>query len=169
MEVSNSHKEGSFFRCASMCMDGRRNYDYEYFQRMIDRHDRMNSEVVGCIITGMSELNKDDSSRDGGFMPSLRDRGQSDWSSDHNTNSYGDDDMHDDGEWWGYKELTLKQIISGVHDGMFLASGTPTLYAFSFHGYAKHVLLQIFQEYSYQSISQGIFARPRNEFVFSPA
>ena len=34
-------------------------------------------------------------------------------------------------------ELTLKQIISGVHDGMFLASGTPTLYTFSLHGYAK--------------------------------
>ena len=45
--------------------------------------------------------------------------------------------MYDDGEWWGYKEQTLKEIISGTHDGMFIASGTPTLYAFSLHGYAK--------------------------------
>ena len=70
-------------------------------------------------------------------MSSLRHRGQSDWSSDDNTDSYGDDDMYDDGKWWGYKELTLKQIISGVHDSMSLASGTQTLNAFSLHGYAK--------------------------------
>ena len=31
----------------------------------------------------------------------------------------------------------MKQIISGVHDEMFLTSGTPTLYAFSLHGYAN--------------------------------
>ena len=132
-----SHKEGSFFRCAFMYMDGRWNYDHEYFQRMINRHGRMNAEVVGCIITGISELNKDDSSSDGGSMPSLQDRCQSDWSSDDDTDSYGDNDMYDDGEWWRYKEQTLKQIISGTHDGMFLAIGTPTLYAFSLHGHAK--------------------------------
>ena len=51
--------------------------------------------------------------------------------------------MYDDGEWWGYKELTLKQIISGVHDGMFLTSGTPTLYAFNLHGYAKVLTVDI--------------------------
>ena len=68
-----SHKEGSFFKCASMYMDGRWNYDHKYFQRMIDRHGRMNAEVVGCIITGMSELNKDDSYSDDGSMPSLQD------------------------------------------------------------------------------------------------
>ena len=75
---------------------------------MIDRHDRMNAEVVGCIITGMSELNKNDSSSDGSSMPGLLDRGQSDWSSDNDTDSYDDDDMYDDGECWGYKEQTLK-------------------------------------------------------------
>ena len=31
----------------------------------------------------------------------------------------------------------MKQIISDTHDGMFLASGTPTLYAFSLHRHAK--------------------------------
>ena len=118
-------------------MDGRWNYDHEYFQRMIDRQRRMNAEVVGCIITGMSKLNKDGSSSDGSSMSSLQDGGQSDWSSDDDTDSYGDDDMYDDGEWWGYKELTLEQIISGVHNGRFLASSTPTLYAFSLYGYAK--------------------------------
>ena len=70
---------------------------------MIDRHDRMNAEVVGCIITGMSELNKDDSSSDGGSIPSLQDGGQSDWSSDNDTDSYGEDGMYDDKRWWGYK------------------------------------------------------------------
>ena len=85
----------------------------------------------------MSELNKDNSTSDDGSMPSLQDGCQSDWSSDDDTDSYDNDDMHDDGEWWGYKEQILKQIISGTHDGMFLASSTPTLYAFSLHGYAK--------------------------------
>ena len=97
----------------------------------------MNSEVFGCIITSMSELDKDDSSNDGSPMPSLWLRGQSDWSSDDDTDSYGDNDMYDDGEWWGYKEQTLKQIISGTSDGISLASDTPTLYTFSLHGHAK--------------------------------
>ena len=132
-----SHKEGSFFRCASMYMDGSWNYDHKYYQRMIDRHGRMNAEVVGYIMTDMSELNKDDSSSDGGSTPGLQEGDQSDWSSNDDTDSYGDNDMYDDEEWWGYKEQTLKQIISGTHDGMFLASDTPTLYAFSFHRYAK--------------------------------
>ena len=104
---------------------------------MIDRHGRMNAEVVGCIITGMSELNKDDSSSDGNSMPGLRDRGQSDSSSGDDTDSYGDDGMYDDGEWWGCKEQTLKQIISGTHNGVFLTSGTPTLYTFSLHGHEE--------------------------------
>ena len=103
-----SHKEESFFRCASMYMDGRWNYDHEYFQRMIDRRGRMIAEVVGYIITGMFELNKDDSSSDGSSMPGLQDRGQSDLSSGDDTDSYGEDDMYDDGECWGCKEQTLK-------------------------------------------------------------
>ena len=94
-----SHKEGSFFRCASMYnMDGRWNYDHEYFQRMIDRHFRMNAEVVGCIITGMSELNKYDLSSDRRSIPSLQNGGRSDWSSNNDTDSYGDNNMYDNGE-----------------------------------------------------------------------
>ena len=64
-----SHKEGSFFRCDSMYKDGRWNYDHKHFQRMINRHCRMNAEVVGCIISGLSEFNKDDSSSDGNSIP----------------------------------------------------------------------------------------------------
>ena len=63
--------EGSFYRCALMYMDGRWNYNHEYYYRMIDRDRRINVEVVGCIITKMSELNKDDSSSGNGSMPSL--------------------------------------------------------------------------------------------------
>ena len=80
-----------------MYMDGRWNYDHEYFQRMIDRHDRMNAEVVGCIITGMPKLNNDDSSSNGSSKPGLHDRGQSDLSSGDDTDSHGEDDMYVDG------------------------------------------------------------------------
>ena len=131
------HKEWSFFRCASMYMDGRWNYNHKHFQRMIDRDSRINAEVVGCIITRMSELNKDDSSRDGGSMPSLQDQDQNNWSSNNDTDSYGDFGMYDDGEWWGYKARALKQIISRTHGDVFLASDTPTLYVFSLNGYTK--------------------------------
>ena len=110
---------------------------------MIDRHGRMSAEVVCCIITGMSELNKDDSSSDGSSIPDLQDRGQSDLSSGDNTDSYGEDEMYDDGESWGYKEQTLKQIIISTSDGIFLAIDTPTLYALSLHGHAKVLTIDI--------------------------
>ena len=71
---------------------------------MIDRHDRMNAEVVGCIITGMSELNKDDLSSDGSSLPGLQDRARSDPSSSDDTGSYCKDNLYDDGEPWGCKE-----------------------------------------------------------------
>ena len=104
---------------------------------MIDRHGRMNAEVVDCIITGMSELNKDDSSSEGSSMPGLQDRARSNLSSSDDTGSCGENDLYDDGECWGSKEQTLKKIISGTSDGMSLASETPTLCAFSLHGHAK--------------------------------
>ena len=66
---------------------------------MIDRHGRMNAKVVGCIITGMSELNKDDSSSDIGSMPGLQYRTRSDSSSSDDTDSYGENDLYDDREW----------------------------------------------------------------------
>ena len=60
--------------------------------------------MVGCIITDMSELNKDDSYSDNGSIPSLQDGCQNDLSSNDDTDSYDDDDIYDDGEWWEYKE-----------------------------------------------------------------
>ena len=95
----------------------------------------------------MSEINKDDSSSDGGSMPGLQNRGQSNLYSGDNTNSNGDNDMYDDGEWWEHKERTLKQIISGTSDGTSLASDTPTLYAFSLYGHAKVLTADILGAY----------------------
>ena len=131
----------------------------------------------------MSELNKDDSSSDGGSKPSLQEGEQSDWSSNDDTDSYGDDDMFDDGEWWGYKEQTLKQIISSTNDGMFLAIDTLICMHSVCTGMQKF-LLQISEEHSFQSIGQlipkqrwiiystmelRIFVRPGIDFIFLPA
>ena len=69
-----SHQESSFYRSASMHMDFRWSYDREYFQRMIERQSKLDDEVVGCIISGMSVLNIDDSSSEDGSMPSLQER-----------------------------------------------------------------------------------------------
>ena len=96
----------------------------------------MNPEVIGGIITNMSKLIKDDSSSDGGSMPGLQERAREDSSSDDDTNSYSDDGIYEDEELWGYKALTLKQIIGGTPGGMF-PNNIPTLYAFSWHGYAN--------------------------------
>ena len=85
----------------------------------------------------MSVLNMDDSSSEDGSMPGLQERARSDSSSSDGTDSYGENDLYEDGESWGCKEQTLKQIISGASGGMSLAIDTPTLYAFSLHGHAK--------------------------------
>ena len=69
-------------------------------------------------------------------MPHLAPRVQEDSSSDEDTGSHNEDGIYDDGEPWGYKSLTLSQIIGGNSDGLFLPS-RPTLYAFSLHGYSQ--------------------------------
>ena len=89
-------------------MNGRWYYNHEYFQRMIDRENRTNAEVVGCIITGISELNNDNFSSDSGTIPNLQDRSQDDWLSNNGTDSYDEDGMYNDVECWGYKARTLK-------------------------------------------------------------
>ena len=91
----------------------------------------------------MSELDKDYLSSDGSSMPGLQDRDQSGSSSSDGTDSYGNDDLCDDRECWGYKEPTLKQIISGTSEGTSLAIDTPTLYALSLHGHAKVLIADI--------------------------
>ena len=96
----------------------------------------MNPEVLGAIITNMSELIKDDLSSDGGLMPGLQERAKEDLFSDDETDSYDDDEIYENGEPRGYKALTLKQIIGRTPGGMF-PNSIPTLYAFSWYGYAK--------------------------------
>ena len=66
----------------------------------------------------------------------LQERAREDSFSDEATNSCGKDSIYDNGKPWGYKALTLKQIIGGKPVGMF-PSNIPTLYAFSLHGYAQ--------------------------------
>ena len=85
----------------------------------------------------MSVLNIDDSSSEDGSMPGLQERARSDSSSSDGTDALGGNDLYEDGEPWGYKEQTLKQIISGASVGLSLATDMPTLYAFSLHGHAK--------------------------------
>ena len=69
-------------------------------------------------------------------MPGLQERGREDSSSNDATNSYDDHGIYDNGESWGYKALTLRQIIGGTPGGMF-PNNLPTWYAFSWHGYAQ--------------------------------
>ena len=91
------HKQGSFYRCTLMYMDEQWRYDHEYFQQMIKQDKRMNPEVIGTIITNMSELIKDNSSSEGGSMPGLQERTRENLSSNDETNSCDDDDDDDDG------------------------------------------------------------------------
>ena len=59
-----------------------------------------------------------------------------DSSSNNNTDSYGEDGIYDDAESWGYKALTLGQIIGGKSGGMFPINRL-TLHAYSWHWYAR--------------------------------
>ena len=95
---------------------------------MIERQSRIDDEVVGCVISGMSVLNNDDSSSKDGSMPGLQERARSDSSSSgDDTGSLCGSKLYPDGEPWGCQEKTLKQIISGTSSGLSLASDTPTL------------------------------------------
>ena len=136
-------------------MNSRWDYDHEYFQRMIEWEQRVDIEAIGAIITNLRVVVHNDSSSDEGSMPDLQERAREDssWSegasmpplqerakedssSDDDTDSYGEDGIYDDGEPWGYKALTLSQIIGGNSGDLFSAN-RPTLYAFSLHGYAR--------------------------------
>ena len=110
---------------------------------MIERQSKLDDEVVGCIISGMSVLNIDDSSSEDGSMPGLQERARSDSSSGDDTDSLCGSELYEDGEPWGYQEQTLKQIISGASVGLSLAADMPTLYAFSMHGHAKVLTIDI--------------------------
>ena len=111
---------------------------------MIERQSRLDDEVVGCVISGMSVLNNDDSSSEDGSMPGLQERARSDSSSSgDDTDSLCGSELYPDGEPWGCQEQTLKQIISDTSTGLSLASDTPTLYAFSLHGHVEVVTADV--------------------------
>ena len=114
---------------------------------MIDKRNRMDAKVVGCVITGMSVLNMDDSSSEDSSMPGLQERAWSDLSSSDGTDSFGENDLDEDWEFWGCKEQTLKQIISGASVSLSLATNMPTLYAFSMHGHAKVLTVNITESF----------------------
>ena len=98
---------------------------------MIECEQKVNSETVGCNITNLREvIENNSSSSEDGSMPGLQERAKEDLFSNDYTDFFGEDGMYDDGEPWGSKKLSLKQIISGKSGGMF-PSNIPTLYAFS--------------------------------------
>ena len=143
-------------------MDGIWEYDHKYFQQMIKQDKRMNPVVIGAIITNMSELIKDNSSSKGGLMSGLQERARKDSSSDNDTSSCDDDRIYEDREPWVYKVLTLKQSIGGTPGEIFL-NNIPTLYAFSWHRYAKVC------ESPMTNTRELDFIRPRNKYIFLPA
>ena len=65
-----------------------------------------------------------------GYVRSIRKRKIEDSSSDGDTDSCDDDEIYDNRESWGYKALTLRQIIDGPPSCMF-PNNVPTLYAIS--------------------------------------
>ena len=82
-----------------MYMNGRWEYDHKYFQQMIEREQKSNSETVGGIITKLREaIENNSSSSEDGSMPGLQERAREDSSSDGDTNSFGINGIYDDGE-----------------------------------------------------------------------
>ena len=65
---------------------------------MIELDRKLNPEVIGCIITGISELNKEKSSSDNDLMLDLQERAREDSSSNGDTVSYGDNRIYKDEE-----------------------------------------------------------------------
>ena len=103
-----------------MYMNGRWEYDHGYFQRMIEHEQKVNSENIGGIITNLQEAIKNgSSSSEDGSMSGLQERAREDEFSDEDTNTFGEDGIYDDGEPWGFKELSLKQFIGGKPGGIF--------------------------------------------------
>ena len=120
-----------------MYMDGRWEYDNKYFQQMIEHEQKVNNKAVGGSITNLREaIESVSSSSKDGAMPGLQDRAREDSSNNEDINSFGEDGIYDNVEPWEYKALALKQIIGGKPSGMF-PSNIPTLYDFSWHGYAQ--------------------------------
>ena len=76
-----SIREVEYLRVCSMHICSRWEYDHEYFQRMMDRTNRlMINETVRAIIVNMDQLEYDSES-EGESMPGLQERQPDDWSS----------------------------------------------------------------------------------------
>ena len=60
----------------------------------------------------------------------------------------------------------MKQIISGTSNGISLASDTPTLYAFSLHGYAKVRTADILGEFL--SVNWPVDAKVKVNSIYNP-
>ena len=73
---------------------------------MMERQPKLDDEIVGCIISGMSVLNINDSSSEDGSMLGLQERAWSDSSSSDGSDSFGGNNLYEDGESWGCKEKT---------------------------------------------------------------
>ena len=83
-------------------MDGRWEYDHEYFQQMIEQEQRVINKAVGGIITNLQEaIESNFSSSEDGFMLGLQDRARKDSSIDEDTDLCGEDGIYDDSESWG--------------------------------------------------------------------
>ena len=60
-------------------MNGRWEYDHEYFQQMIEHEQKLNSETVGGIINKLQEvIKKNSSSSEDRSMPGLQERARED-------------------------------------------------------------------------------------------
>ena len=82
-----------------MYMDGRWEYDHEYFQQMIEHEQRVNNKTVGGIITNFWEtIESDSSSSENGSMPGLQDRAREDSSSNEDKNSVNEDGIYGNGD-----------------------------------------------------------------------
>lgn len=70
-DIVMCHKQLSFYRCASMYMDSRWEYDHKYFKWMIEQEQKVNSEAIGAVITKMHEAIQSYSSSKYGSMSCL--------------------------------------------------------------------------------------------------
>ena len=85
-----------------MYMNGRWEYDHEYFQRMNKHEQKVNGKAIDGIITNLREaIENESSSSEDGSMPDLQERTREDSSSDGDTDSFGVDGIYDDREQWG--------------------------------------------------------------------
>ena len=70
-----------------MYMDGRGEYDHEYFQRMIEQEQQMNNKAVGAIITNLRKAIQSNLPSKDESLSGLQGREREDSFSNDNTDS----------------------------------------------------------------------------------